>query len=139
MKLVLGALLLFIAPAAALADSVQVVAQDLRALSPVPFRFGVARDLAENLLLAQSEASYTSPESLQLSIESVIRAIGIEGTSYVGFADVNPITWEQSEIAINPEAHVTITVTPTPEPSVWMLCLAALGIFLCLRKTHAEQ
>jgi hypothetical protein len=136
MKLALGTLLLFVAPAVTLADSVQVVAQDLRALSPVPFRYGVAQDLAENLLVAQSEASYASPESLELSIESVIRAIGIEGTSYVGFANVNPITWEQSEIAIDPNAHIVITPgnVATSEPSVWILCLAGLGLISSLRK-----
>lgn len=91
------------------ADSINVVAQELRQQSEVPFRFGVANDLAGNLLTAQSLAWYAGPVSLELSIEAVIRAIGLEATSYVGWYDTNPVTWTQSRIAIDPNASIEIT------------------------------
>jgi hypothetical protein len=127
-------------PAAAPADSVTDIAAILRADSPIPFRYGVAGDLAENILDAQLLATYAGPMSLELSIESVVRAIGIDNTLYVGWASMDPITWLQSGIAIDPNASIGITpsalyfgeaaVVSTPEPDVWILVAVALIIGL---------
>jgi hypothetical protein len=78
--------------------------------------------------------------SLELSIESVVRAIGIDGTSYVGWASMDPITWLQSGIAIDPNASIGITpsalyfgkasVVSTPEPDTLILIAVALIIGL---------
>lgn len=122
------------------ADSIPLatVAADLRTDSPVPFRFGVATDLAANLLAAQSLAPYASAQSLDLSIASVVRAIGIDGTLFVGWAATDPITWLQSSIAIDPAASLVITpsalwfgeqpVTATSEASAGVLLLVAIVI-----------
>jgi hypothetical protein len=127
-------------PTVARCDSLNTVAYELRSLVDIPFRFGVARDLASNILTAQTLVSYASPESLELSIESVVRAIGIDEltfhSGYVGFANVDPITWLSSTIAIDPGA--TIVITPdaldfgeapvaTPEPAGWILMLIGLA------------
>lgn len=141
-RLAIIILLALAVPAAAPADSMTVtdIAAILRADVSVPFRYGVATDLAENLLDAQSLATYAGPVSLELSIESVVRAIGIDGTAYVGWASMDPITWLQSEIAIDPNASIGITpsalyfgeaaVVSTPEPDVWILVVVALVIGL---------
>jgi hypothetical protein len=132
-------------------DALNTVASELRALVDIPFRYGVAKDLAQNLLTAQSLASYASPESLELSIESVVRAIGIDEltfhSGFVGFADVDPITWLSSTIAIDPGA--TIVITPdaldfgevpvaTPEPAGWILMLMGLTAFTLWRRGFAR-
>jgi hypothetical protein len=118
------------------ADSVQEVASVLRADSPVPFHFGVADDLAANLLDAQSLAPYASQQSLDDSILAVVRAIGIDDTPFVGWSATDPITWLQSDIAIDPGASLGFSptalnfgardVVATPEPAVWLMLLVAL-------------
>jgi hypothetical protein len=138
-------------PTVARCDSLNTIASELRALVDIPFRYGVAQDLASNLLIAQSEASYASPESLELSIESVVRAIGIDEdtfhSGYVGFANIDPITWIQSNIAINPDAHIVITPerlqfgevpVVTPEPAGWILMLMGLTAFTLWRRGFAR-
>jgi len=131
--------LLLLSCGVAKADSVNVVAQELKAACDIPFKYGVAQDLASNLLVAQSLASYAGPVSLELSIESVLRAITIDAQRYVGFADTCPITWLQSRIAIDPNASVTITpsslyfgevAVSTPEPLAWLLILTAMFVGL---------
>jgi hypothetical protein len=143
MKRTLCILAFALMPAVAQADSINTVASELRALVDEPFRFGVAQDLAENLLTAQSLASYASPTSLELSIEAVVRAIILDGTPYVGFADYDQFTWAQSRIAIDPGATIGITPNalffgseivqesgqvPVPESSV--LVLLCFGLIL---------
>jgi hypothetical protein len=78
--------------------------------------------------------------SLELSIESVVRAIGIDNTLYVGWASMDPITWLQSGIAIDPGASIGITpsalyfgeaaVVATPEPDTLILVAVALVLGL---------
>jgi hypothetical protein len=143
MKRTLCILAFALLPAVAQADSINTVASELRALVDIPFRFGVAQDLAGNLLLAQTQVAYAGPESLELSIEAVVRAITLDGTPYVGFADYDQFTWAQSTIAIDPGATVGITPNalyfgseivqesgqvPVPESSV--LVLLCFGLVL---------
>lgn len=137
-RITLFILLVLAVPAAApsaRADSITDIASILRADSPVPFRYGVAGDLATNLWDAQAAVAYGGPVSLELSIEAVIRAIGIDNTRWVGWASTDPITWLQSDIAIDPGASIGITPSAlyfgevnvaTPESPMWMLIIAIL-------------
>src|SRR5690349_10447927 len=66
-------------PAIARADSLSVgqIAQELKQDAVMPLAPSVGNQLAKNLLAAQAAAPYTQfePDSLALSIESVLRAI----------------------------------------------------------------
>jgi len=134
-RLIILSLLALAVPAAAPADSITDVASILRADVPEPFRYGVAQDLATNIVDAQFLASYGGPASLELSIESVVRAIGIDNTAYVGWASLDPITWLQSTIAIDPGASIGLTPTAiyfgdvavtTPESPTWIVVIIGL-------------
>jgi len=130
----LAILFLILAPICR-ADSITDVASTLRADVSIPFRYGVATDLATNLLDAQSLATYASTLSLDLSIDAVVRAIGIDNTAWIGWASTDPITWLQSTIAIDPGATIGISpsalwfgeqAVATLEPGTWMLILVSL-------------
>ena len=129
----------------AMADSIEAntIAQTLRAESPVPFRYGTAQELADTIITAQSEAWYAGPVSLDDSIWSVVRAITLEGTPYVGGPSYDPLVWDQAEIAINPNATVSITPSfinfgevevRTPEPSALLLLIGGICLTLILTK-----
>jgi hypothetical protein len=107
--------------------------------------------LAENLLAAQrnpSWAYYTGPESLLLSEEAVLRAVWILATyGYNGpvteITSADVLVWDQSIAAVNPNASISVSPSSlnfgdvpvaTPEPAIWLLCVAALGVFCWLRK-----
>jgi hypothetical protein len=99
-------------------------------------------ELAGNLLTAQTLVDYASPTSLDLSIQSVIRAIALYdfpgGPKFVT-ESCCPAVWAQSTIAIDPNASVSLSasslnfgeVVVTPEPGTGLMLLA--GAFL-LRK-----
>ena len=130
------------------ADSVQVVAQELKSASALPLRQNVQSMWATNLLYAQAApaCTYCGTVSLELSIESVLRAISIEA-GWLTFCNLQncDIANLQSTVAINPDASVSLTpssinfgevpVTSTPEPTV--LVLLALGLLaLMLRQVR---
>lgn len=129
------------------ADSVNVasVAAELDAGTVLPLAGGVDRQLASNLIQAQTQAwgKQWFEGSLELSIESVLRAI----TFYVwpgGPAEITrydaPGVWIQSHIAIDPRLTVSFgpaaidfgeqPVVATPEPDVALLLLLALVLAL---------
>jgi len=127
---------LFILAPVCRADSITDVASTLRADVSIPFRYGVATDLATNLLDAQASATYAGIVSLALSIDAVVRAIGIDNTAWVGWASTDPITWLQSTIAIDPGATIGITpnalwfgdvAVATVEPSTLIYLLVGLA------------
>jgi hypothetical protein len=116
------------------------VAKELSTESALPLAPSVPQDLAKNILFAQAHASYGSPESLDLSIESVLRAISLyvwsSGPVAVTSESAEPIVWAQSRTAINPDATVVISPASinfgeapvqTPEPEVWILMLLGLA------------
>jgi len=139
------------------ADSVSVadVTQELRHNSALSLRNDVADDLAENLLAAQAAAPYTAfePDSLQLSIDAVLKAINLEqsfGLTYCSDSTC-PIVWAQSNIAI--DDRVGITLNPpalnfgadspvgTPEPPMISYVFAIAGVLsmillLCPRRNR---
>lgn len=134
-------------PATATADSLterQVIAA-LKRGSDLPMTGAVADQLSDNLLAAQAAAPYTSfePDSLQLSIDAVLRAISLYefpgGPTRITSQAAEPIVWVQSEIAIDDRASVTLTPgsidfgsqpVVTPEPSEWILILTGLASFV---------
>jgi hypothetical protein len=90
------------------------------------------------------------PDSLQLSINAVLRAIWIEqfygGLTYCD-RDNCPIAWSQSTIAINGFASATLTPSSidfgevpvvTPEPEVCTLMLMGLTAFTLWRRGFAR-
>jgi hypothetical protein len=115
------------------------VAKELSTESILPLAGSVPQQLAKNILFAQAHASYGGPESLDLSIESVLRAIQIEagaGWIVVGSSATDPIVWFSAETAVNPAATVSLTPSAinfgevpvqTPEPEVWILMLLGLA------------
>jgi hypothetical protein len=123
------------------ADSIPVgqIAKELKTESVLPFAGGVAIGLAKDMLQAQAAASYGGPVSLELSIESVLKAIGIEaqfGWLVVGGQSTDPIVWSQAMLAVDPNATVSLTpdainfgevAVATPEPEVWILMLLGLA------------
>jgi hypothetical protein len=150
-RLSLLLVLLLAVASAARADSLteaQVAAQ-LTANSPLLLEPGVADTLATNLLSAQAaNLSYTAfePDSLQLSIDAVLRAIGLYvfpgGPTEIVNEQLTPIPFLQSEIAI--DDRLTVSITPggldfgsqpvaTPEPEEWILILTALVTFVTAR------
>jgi len=148
MKLILAVVLLFSAGVAR-ADS---VAQEIRAGSVLTLKQGVAQFWADNLEAAQASVTYASAQSLELSIQSVIRAIGLEqslaGLSYCNLTNCIIVN-AQSTVAIDPNAGGGITpaalyfgeVTATPEPPMWLLSLFCLCVWcfaklLGVRRAH---
>src|SRR4030095_4764401 len=132
-------------PAIARADSLSLgqIAQELKQDAVIPLAPSVGNQLAKNLLAAQAAAPYTQfePDSLQLSIDAVLKAI----TAYVWPGGPTEVTnneqdfllvWAQSRIAI--DNRLTVSITPggldfesqpvaTPEPAGWILLLTGLG------------
>ncbi len=108
----------------------------------IPLAVGVGDELALNLLNAQLlNISYTAnePTSLQLSIDSVLKAISIYvwpgGPTLITDQQSEPIVFAQSEMAIDTNTGVSLSPTSidfgptpvvTPEPSTILLCLAGL-------------
>ena len=137
-------------PAIALADSLSLgqIAQELKQDAVIPLAPSVGNQLAKNLLAAQAAAPYTQfePDSLELSIESVLRAISLYawegGPTTITDESAEPIVWAQSRIAI--DDRLTVSFTPesldfgsqpvvTPEPTEWILMLAGLVAFVIAR------
>ena len=112
------------------------VAQQLEA-GVIPLASGVGDILANNLLTAQlANISYTQfePESLQLSINSVLKAISVYlwlgGPTLITDAQSEPVVWWQSETAIDTRVSVSLspssidfgdTPVSTPEPMTMLL------------------
>lgn len=95
---------------AARADSLTEaqVAAVLTTSSPLVLAPGVADTLATNLLDAQAaNLSYTAvePDSLQLSIQAVLKAMGLDvypgGPTTITDEASEPVVWAQSRIAID--------------------------------------
>jgi hypothetical protein len=99
-------------------------------------------------LAAQAAAPFTQfePDSLQLSIDAVLRAIGLYvypgGPTAITGESAEPIVWEQSRIAIDDRATVSITLgsldfgsqpVVTPEPEVRILMLMGLAAIVTRR------
>jgi hypothetical protein len=80
-KLSLVVILGLLVPAIARADSLSLgqIAQELKQDAVIPLAPSVGNQLAKNLLAAQAAAPYTQfePDSLQLSIDSVLKTIGV--------------------------------------------------------------
>jgi hypothetical protein len=129
--------LLFCSPA--LADSVQDVAAYLDVNSVLPLLNGEDSDLATNILNAQAA---TGLNSLLLSEEAVVRAIGIEASIF-GMTECDPsncaVAWSQSTLAIDPNAGISFNppslnfppTLVTPEPTTGLMLLAA-AIAACI-------
>jgi hypothetical protein len=128
------------------ADSLSLgqIAQELKQDAVIPLAPSVANQLAKNLLAAQAAAPYTQfePDSLELSIESVLRAISLYawdgGPTMITSEQAEPVVWIQSRIAI--DDRLTVSFTPssldfgsepvaTPEPAGWILLLIGLAAF----------
>ncbi len=119
------------------------VASYLDANTLIPFAVGVDTQLSMNLVKAQNRAwgSDWYPDSIELSMESVLRAISLYvwpgGPTLVTNQKEFPVVWDQSRIAIDP--RLTVTLDPgaldfgsaevresVPEPGTWLLVLAGL-------------
>src|SRR5947207_12297023 len=130
-------------PTIALADSLSLgqIAQELKQDAVIPLASSVGNQLAKNLLAAQAAAPYTQfePDSLQLSIDALLQAIGLYvwdgGPTTITSAQAEPLVWVQSNIAI--DDRLTVSITPgsldfgsqpvaTPEPEAWILILTGL-------------
>jgi hypothetical protein len=142
-RIILGALAMAAIPFVARGDTLSLaqVTAEITTSSPLKLRGDVAEDFAENLLKAQAAAPYTQnePDSLQLSIEAVIRAISLDkklGKDHYCDDSNCSIAWGQSNIAIDDRAVVGISATTlaeapvrTPEPTtLTLLVLAGLGL-----------
>ena len=145
------------------------LAADLTLDSPIPLGPGVALELATNLVTAQADSSYAAsePDSLTLSFESVLRAIGIEET-YFGLTDIidaaqAPIVFESSELAIDDRVSVEFTVNgvviqpgtilnfgdvpvgatsgtfTAPEPNALWLTIIGLCLLLLIRRAQTAH
>jgi hypothetical protein len=143
-------------PAIALADSLSLgqIAQELKQDAVIPLAPSVGNQLAKNLLAAQAAAPYTQfePDSLQLSIDAVLKAITVyawPGGPTVVTSDEQAFlfVWAQSRIAI--DDRLTVSITPgsldfgsqpvaTPEPAGWILLLTGLGA-CTIRRNRAPQ
>lgn len=142
MRNILLALTLCVLGSSVRADSLTLaqVTQQISSGSVLKLRDDVAQDFAENLLAAQlpGVCSYcaSQPDSLQLSIDAVLKAIKLEKSFHEKYCDDSDcqIAWTQSNIAIDDRAVVVITPSAlrfaepvnTPEPSTIVLCLAGL-------------
>ena len=142
-------------PAIVRADSLSLgqIAQELRQDAVLPLAPSVGNRLAKNLLAAQAAAPYTQfePDSLQLSIDAVLKAIGLYaypgGPTTITSESAEPIVWDQSRIAI--DDRLTVGFTPgsldfgsqpaaTPEPAGWILLLTGLGV-CTIRRNRTRQ
>jgi len=143
-------------PAIVRADSLSLgqIAQELRQDAVLPLAPSVGNQLAKNLLAAQAAAPYTQfePDSLQLSIDAVLKAITVyawPGGRTVVTSDEQAFlfVWAQSRIAI--DDRLTVSITPgsldfgsqpvaTPEPAGWILLLTGLGA-CTIRRNRAPQ
>jgi len=96
-------------------DTITDIAQELSQASTLPLGQGVALELATNLWDAQLASPYAAsePDSLPLSIASVLRAIWLEiypgGPAEILSYDNAPIPFIQSHIAIDDRVSVEIT------------------------------
>src|SRR5882724_1656340 len=123
---------LFLFAAIARADSIPLgqICQQLKT-GVLPLGPGVAADLSKNLLDAQAAAYYTAfePESLELSIQCVLKAISLYvwegGPIAITSETEEPIVWQQSRIAVDTRVGVELDPTfinfgdlpvSTPEP-----------------------
>lgn len=135
-------LLLGLAAASVRADTIKLVATEIKDASVLQLKQNVATFWATNLLAAQA----ANPElnSLDLSIAAVLKAISIEqwaaGLTYCNLTNCEIVN-AQSLVAIDPNASVVITptaldfgdvpVTATPEPEIiWLLALGTIGLVL---------
>lgn len=144
-KIVFALPILLFSPLVTKADSLADVTLQISSGSVLKLRDDVAQDFAENLLAAQAAAYYTQfePDSLQLSIDAVLRAIRLEKSFHTKYCDDNncQIVWSQSNIAIDDRAHVILSASvlqepvSTPEPTTWFLLAIAsiLGFSKLLR------
>lgn len=155
MKTLAVAVLLLCAGTAS-ADTIPLgqICKELNAGAVIPLAPGVANDLSRNLLDAQAAAYYTlfEPESLQLSINAVLRAISIYvwdgGPTLITSEKEEPIVWQQSRIAIDTRVSAVLDPTAidfgevavvTPEPGTILLLLAGLGYMLTLTKVRQRH
>ena len=122
------------------------IASELDQESVLPLAGGVDVQLANNLLQAQTAAwgKQWLDGSLELSIESVLRAIGLyvwDGGPTSITKDGEPIVWLQSHIAIDPRLTVGFDtaainfgevpvngVTPLATPEPMTLVLVLMGV-----------
>lgn len=150
-------LLLLVIAGVSRADSLTEtqVAQQLQSGAVIPLASGVDDILANNLLAAQlANISYTAnePTSLQLSIDAVLKAIGIYvwpgGPTQITDAQNEPIVFVQSEMAIDTGAGVSLSPTSidfgsvpvsTPEPSSALLLLLPLCGLVFLTRSASER
>jgi len=130
------------------ADTIKEVTQEIKAGSVLPLTQNVAQIWAGNLLGAQG-CAYCGPESLDLSILAVLKAIGLEQSlADFNWCGLSNCIWanQQSLIAIDPNAGLGISpnsvnfgLVDVPEPSFWILSLGGLfalavsRLFLCGR------
>jgi hypothetical protein len=125
------------------ADSIHSISNDLTHETSVPLAPGVAMELASNIWVAHETTPYALVEkdSLELSIDAVLRAIylsgQLDGATEIVNEQLTPLPWLQSEIAIDDRVSVTITPdsldfgsVPVPEPSTLTLALSALDALL---------
>jgi len=132
-------------PAIVRADSLSLgqIAQELKRDAVIPPAPSVGNQLAKNLLAAQAAAPYTQfePDSLELSIESVLRAVSLYvwegGPTTITSESAEPVVWAQSRVAI--DDRLTVSFTPgsldfgsqpvaTPEPSGWLGLLLGFAL-----------
>lgn len=145
-------------PAIGRADSLSLgqIAQELKQDAVIPLAPSVGNQLAKNLLAAQAAASYTQfePDSLQLSIDAVLKAISLyccwpgSPTEITDEAS-EPVVWAASRIAI--DDRLTVSLTPgsldfgsqpvaTLEPQEWILILVGLAACeLSCRRTRSVR
>jgi hypothetical protein len=105
-------------PAIARADSLSLwqIAEELKQDAVIPLAPSVGNQLAKNLLVAQAAAPYTAfkPDSLQLSIDATLKAIGLYvypgGPSEIVSEELAPLPFLQSQIAI--DDRLTVSLTP---------------------------
>jgi len=150
MRSTLGLAALLLLASSSRADTVKVLTQEIKADSVLTLRNDVAEDFAENLLAAQAASPWLN--SLNLSLAAVLKAIRLEqsfGTRYCDDGNC-AIVWQQSNIAIDPNAGVTITPSAlyfgaepvsTPEPMTDVLLVVGVLYFLALgtRRTASRE
>jgi hypothetical protein len=120
------------------------IAQEIKQQSSISLRQNVAGFWADNLLAAQNPlvCDYCSfePDSLQLSINSVLKAIGIEQNVGVVFCNLTNCLLVNAQSTEAVDDRVTTTITPTflrfsapvstPEPSESMFIAFGFAYWL---------